>query len=87
MFFLFSGVAIKKFQQRTGGLQNLLSQAVLLGYSEIVEEAVQMSNSCFSQFKKDNQEFEVELDGIHLISSYKGVNAVIETYVWLTFNW
>ena len=42
----------------------------------MVEEAVQMANSCFSQFKEGSQEFLVELKGIHLISSYKGVNAV-----------
>ena len=72
----FSGVAVREFQQRTDGLQVLLSQAVLLGHSEVVEEAVQMSNSCFSQLKEGNQDFGAELEGIHLISSYKGVNAV-----------
>ena len=70
---LFSGAAVREFRQRTDGLQVLLSQAVLLGHSEIVEEAVEMSNSCYSQFKED---FETEVEGIHLISSYKGVNAV-----------
>ena len=73
---LFSGAAVREFWQRTDGLQVLLSQAVLLGHSEIVEEAVQLSNSCFSQFKEGSQEFFAELEGIHLISSYKGVNAV-----------
>ena len=57
-------------------MQVLLSQAVLSGYPEIVEEAVQMSNSCFSQLKEGSQEFGAEVEGIHLISSYKGVNAV-----------
>ena len=51
-----------------------MSQAVCLGYSEIVEEAVQLSYSCFSQFKEESQEFGAEMEGIHLISSYKGVN-------------
>ena len=57
-------------------MQVLLSQAVLLGYPEIVEEAVQMSNSCFSQLKEGSQEFVAEVEGSHLMSSYKGVNAV-----------
>ena len=59
-----------ELQQYTKSLQFILSQAVLLGYSEIVEKAVQMSNS---HFKIQSQEFGAEVEGIHLISSYNGV--------------
>ena len=73
---IFSGVAVREFRQRTDGLQVLLSQAVLFGYPETVEAAVQLSNSCFSQFKEGSQKFGAEVEGIHLISNYKGVNRI-----------
>ena len=66
----FLGAGVREFQKKTGGLQVLLSQAILSGYSDLVEEAVQMSNSFFSQFSQD---FPVGMEGIHLISHYKGV--------------
>ena len=64
---------MREFQKKTDGLQVLLSQAVLLGHSDLVEEAVQLSNSFFTQFTRGGQDFAVGMKGIHLISHYKGV--------------
>ena len=70
---IFLGAGVREFRKKTDGLQVLLSQAILLGHSDLVEEAVQMSNSFFTQFKKGDRDFLVGMKGIHLISHYKGV--------------
>ena len=69
----FLGAGVREFWRKTDGLQVLLSQAILLGHSDLVEEAVQMSNSFFTQFTKGGRDFAVGMKGIHLISHYKGV--------------
>ena len=77
---IFIGAGIKEFHRKTDGLQVLLSQAIFEGYSEVIEEALQVLNSFFTEFKRGRQDFAAEMKGIHLISNYKGVNLIRYTH-------
>ena len=62
-----------QFKDKMRELQVLLSQAVLMGYSTLTEEAIEFCNSFFLDFQAKNPEVVAGMNGVQYISGYIGV--------------